>query len=37
MAWLCLFAAGIFETLWAAAMKASHGFTVLLPSIVYYN
>lgn len=34
MAWVYLFAAGILEILWAFTMKKSHGFTVLLPSVV---
>ena len=34
MAWVYLFAAGILETLWAVAMKASNGFTLLMPSVV---
>ena len=33
MAWIYLIAAGILETLWAVAMKASNGFT-LLPSLI---
>ena len=36
MAWLYLFIAGIFEVVWAAAMKFSEGFTRLLPSIVTF-
>jgi quaternary ammonium compound-resistance protein SugE len=32
--WLLLIAAGLFEIVWATAMKASNGFTVLMPSIV---
>ncbi|HAU4329724.1 quaternary ammonium compound efflux SMR transporter SugE [Citrobacter freundii] len=34
MAWLSLFLAGIFEVVWASAMKESHGFTRLIPSVV---
>lgn len=34
MAWLYLFLAGIFEVVWATAMKESHGFTRLIPSVV---
>ncbi|EMF0717526.1 DMT family transporter [Citrobacter sp. Marseille-Q6884] len=34
MAWLSLFLAGIFEVVWASAMKESHGFTRLIPSAV---
>lgn len=33
MAWLQLLAAGILEIIWAVAMKQSHGFSRLLPSI----
>ena len=32
VAWIYLIAAGILETLWAVAMKASNGFTLLIPS-----
>ena len=34
MKWLMLLLAGIFEVIWAIAMKYSNGFTVLIPSIV---
>ncbi|EGT0667211.1 MULTISPECIES: multidrug efflux SMR transporter [unclassified Citrobacter] len=34
MAWLYLILAGIFEIVWAGAMKESQGFTRLIPSIV---
>ena len=34
MAWIYLIAAGILETLWAVAMKASDGFTLLIPSLI---
>lgn len=34
MAWIALIIAGLFEILWAAAMKQSHGFTRLMPSVV---
>jgi len=34
MDWLLLFSAGIFEVVWAAALKSSHGFTRLLPSAI---
>lgn len=34
MAWLYLTLAGIFEVIWASAMKESHGFTRLIPSII---
>ena len=33
-AWIYLIAAGILETLWAVAMKASNGFTLLIPSLI---
>jgi quaternary ammonium compound-resistance protein SugE len=36
MAWVILFIAGIFEIVWASAMKQSHGFTRVLPSIVTF-
>ncbi|MGG7604253.1 DMT family transporter [Massilia sp. BKSP1R2A-1] len=34
MAWLMLFVAGIFEVVWAVAMKQSEGFTRLMPTVV---
>lgn len=34
MAWVVLVIAGVFEIVWAAAMKQSHGFTKLGPSII---
>ena len=34
MAWLQLLIAGIFEVVWAVALKDTHGFTKLVPSIV---
>ena len=34
MAWLYLISAGLLEIVWAFAMKKSHGFTLLLPSLV---
>ena len=34
MAWIMLFLAGVFEVVWAVAMKQSHGFTRLWPSII---
>ena len=34
MKWLMLLLAGIFEIVWAVAMKYSNGFSVLLPSII---
>lgn len=34
MAWVCLVVAGILEVVWAYAMKQSHGFTRLVPTLV---
>lgn len=34
MAWLMLLVAGIFEVVWAVAMKQSAGFTRLVPTLV---
>ncbi len=34
MHWLILFAAGLFEVLWAVSLKFTEGFTKLLPSII---
>lgn len=34
MAWIFLLFAGVLEVVWALAMKQSHGFTRLLPSLV---
>ena len=34
MAWLVLVIAGLFEVVWAFAMKRSEGFTRLWPSVV---
>lgn len=34
MAWIALFLAGIFEVVWASAMKSSEGFTKLWPSVI---
>jgi quaternary ammonium compound-resistance protein SugE len=34
MAWLMLLVAGIFEVVWAVAMKQSEGFTRLMPTVV---
>ena len=34
MAWIVLIIAGVFEVVWASAMKQSHGFTRLWPSVV---
>jgi quaternary ammonium compound-resistance protein SugE len=34
MAWLVLVLAGCFEIVWASAMKQSHGFSRLWPSVI---
>lgn len=34
MAWIYLVTAGILEIVWAFAMKQSHGFTRLVPTVV---
>ena len=34
MAWVYLFAAGLFEIGWAVGMKYTHGFTRLVPSLL---
>lgn len=34
MAWIVLVVAGLFEVVWAAAMKQSDGFSRLWPSVV---
>lgn len=34
MKWILLLIAGIFEIIWAVAMKYSNGFRVLLPSVI---
>lgn len=36
MAWIYLFFAGIFEVVWASAMKESDGFTKLTPTIITF-
>lgn len=36
MAWVILVIAGIFEIVWAAAMKQSLGFTRGLPSVITF-
>ena len=35
MAWIALVVSGILETVWAAALAQSRGFTCLLPSVVF--
>lgn len=34
MAWIYLVIAGLFEVAWAIALKYSHGFTKLYPSLI---
>jgi quaternary ammonium compound-resistance protein SugE len=34
MAWIYLFIAGVLEIVWAFAMKQSHGFSRLVPSLI---
>ena len=34
MKWLMLLLAGIFEIIWAIAMKYSNGFSVVIPSVI---
>jgi quaternary ammonium compound-resistance protein SugE len=34
MAWILLMLAGLLEVVWAYAMKESHGFTKLWPSVI---
>ncbi|HOF40365.1 MAG TPA: quaternary ammonium compound efflux SMR transporter SugE [Candidatus Hydrogenedentes bacterium] len=34
MPWICLLVAGVLEVVWAYAMKESHGFARLIPSII---
>lgn len=34
MAWVYLLVAGILEVVWAYAMKQSHGFSRLIPSLI---
>ena len=34
MAWIALVFAGLFEVVWATAMKQSHGFTRLWPTVI---
>lgn len=35
MTWIVLFIAGLFETAWALALKESHGFTRLWPTVLF--
>lgn len=34
MKWLLLLLAGVFEIVWAIAMKYSNGFTVIFPAVI---
>lgn len=34
IAWICLILAGLIEFVWAYFLKLSHGFTVLVPSVI---
>jgi quaternary ammonium compound-resistance protein SugE len=34
MSWIVLVAAGLLEIVWATAIKESHGFTRVLPSVI---
>lgn len=34
MAWIYLLLAGVFEVVWSTAMKESHGFSKLVPSVI---
>lgn len=34
MVWITLVAAGLLEIVWALALKASHGFTKPIPSVI---
>ncbi|TQM35474.1 DMT family transporter [Pseudonocardia cypriaca] len=35
MAWIALIVSGVLETVWAAALSQSRGFTRLVPSVVF--
>ena len=35
MSWVVLFVAGLFETVWALALKESHGFSKLGPTLLF--
>ncbi len=35
MAWFILIVSGLFESVWAVALSLSHGFTHLVPSLVF--
>lgn len=34
IAWVCLIIAGLVEFVWAYFLKESHGFTILIPSLL---
>lgn len=34
MPWIQLFVAGLLEVVWSTAMKQSHGFTRLIPTVI---
>ncbi|MET0271139.1 MAG: SMR family transporter [Sphingomonas sp.] len=36
MPWIILVIAGLFEIVWATAMKGSHGFTRFWPSVITF-
>ncbi|WP_063001076.1 DMT family transporter [Nocardia mikamii] len=35
MAWIVLVLSGVFEAVWATALGKSHGFTRIVPSLVF--
>jgi quaternary ammonium compound-resistance protein SugE len=35
MVWVVLFVAGLFETVWALALKESQGFSRVVPTLVF--
>jgi quaternary ammonium compound-resistance protein SugE len=35
VSWIILFVAGLFETAWALALKESHGFSKLWPTVLF--
>ncbi|PPJ23125.1 ligand-binding protein SH3 [Nocardia nova] len=35
MAWIVLVLSGVFEAVWATALGKSHGFTHIVPSLVF--
>lgn len=34
LAWIYLLIAGLLEVVWATALKASNGFTIMVPSVI---